>query len=86
MLLDVDNDHDLDLALLDEIADLVTIMENTGTPPGGPDLDGDGTVGPADLAILLAAWGACGDCEADLDGDGIVGPSDLAILLAAWGS
>jgi hypothetical protein len=23
------------------------------------DLDGSGTVGPADLAILLAAWGDC---------------------------
>ncbi|MFM1889366.1 MAG: hypothetical protein RLZZ565_123, partial [Planctomycetota bacterium] len=23
------------------------------------DLDGDGTVGAGDLAILLSAWGAC---------------------------
>ena len=27
--------------------------------PGPTDLDGDGTTGAADLAILLNAWGAC---------------------------
>lgn len=45
------------------------------------DLDCDGIVGPADLALLLGAWGTK---SADLDGDGTVGPSDLAILLGAW--
>lgn len=52
------------------------------------DLDGDGQVGPADLAILLGAWGECPaepPCIADLDGDGVVGPADLAALLAMWG-
>lgn len=52
------------------------------------DLDADGSVGSSDLAILLAAWGACpaaGLCPGDFDGDGSVGSSDLAILLAAWG-
>jgi hypothetical protein len=47
------------------------------------DLNGDGTVGPADLAILLSAWGSKGGA-ADLDGDGAVGAADLARLLAAW--
>ena len=47
------------------------------------DLDGDGSVGPADLAVLLSAWGSAGG-QADLDGDGIVGATDLARLLAAW--
>lgn len=60
------------------------------TPSGNPqDLDNDGAVGPADLAILLGAWGSCADCDggcaADFDGDCAVGPSDLAILLGAWG-
>jgi probable HAF family extracellular repeat protein len=62
------------------------------SPPSCPiapsDLNGDGSVGPADLAILLGSWGPCpaeGDCPADLDGDGIVGAADLAILLGAWG-
>lgn len=49
------------------------------------DLDGDGTVGPADLATLLGSWGSCEGCPADLDGDGDVGAADLAILLGSWG-
>jgi probable HAF family extracellular repeat protein len=54
-------------------------------PPVVGDLTGDGVVGPADLAALLASWGNCGTCPADLSGDGIVGPADLAQLLANWG-
>lgn len=46
------------------------------------DLDCDGAVGPADLALLLGSWGGSG--AADLDGDGSVGPADLAALLGAW--
>ncbi|MEE8154935.1 MAG: hypothetical protein V3T53_08225 [Phycisphaerales bacterium] len=52
------------------------------------DLNGDGTVGAADLLILLANWGPCGDCDdciADIDGDCTVGASDLLILLVNWG-
>ena len=58
------------------------------------DLNFDGEVGPADLAELLAQWGACpppqeGSCLADIaptsGGDGTVGPADLAELLANWG-
>jgi hypothetical protein len=48
------------------------------------DLNGDGSVNGADLAALLASWGACSGCAADLDGDDGVGAADLAILLAAW--
>jgi hypothetical protein len=47
------------------------------------DLDGDGGVSGADLAILLANWGNPG--QGDLDGDGLVSGSDLGILLASWG-
>ena len=50
------------------------------------DLDGDGAVGPGDLAALLGTWGPCEDCPADIDGDGNVGPPDLAELLGAWGA
>jgi len=50
---------------------------------GTPDLDADGAVGPADLATLLASWGAQG--HADLDADRDIGSADLGILLAAWG-
>jgi len=48
------------------------------------DLDGDGSVGSADITILLNAWGGSG--SADLDGNGTVGPQDIAILLSAWGA
>jgi hypothetical protein len=52
------------------------------------DLDGDGSVGAFDLALLLGSWGPCDDCDdcpADLNGDCAVGPADLAILLGNWG-
>jgi hypothetical protein len=46
------------------------------------DLNGDGTVDAADLAILLGSWSQPGD--ADLDGSGTVDAADLAILLGQW--
>lgn len=52
------------------------------------DLDDDGSVSVSDLLILLAAWGACDNCDsciADIDNDCTVGVSDLLILLANWG-
>lgn len=57
-----------------------------GPPKSMPtgDLNGDGVVNAADLAILLGAWGGSG--AGDLDGDGVVGAADLAILLGAWSS
>jgi hypothetical protein len=48
------------------------------------DIDCDGVVGSADIALLLGLWGSA-DLTADLDGDGTVGGSDLGILLGAWG-
>lgn len=47
------------------------------------DFNADGSVGPADLALFLGAWGGS-DLAFDLDGDGAVGGSDLAMLLGAW--
>ena len=55
-----------------------TIIECPG------DVDADGTVGGADIGLLLAAWGSPGG-EADLDESGIVDGEDLGLLLAAWG-
>ncbi len=49
------------------------------------DLDGDGSIGAGDLALLLGSWGPCPACPADLTGDGAVGAADLAQLLGAWG-
>jgi hypothetical protein len=50
--------------------------------PPSADLNGDGVVNGADLAILLGNWGRAG--IGDLNGDGIVDGADLAILLGAW--
>ena len=47
------------------------------------DLNGDGAVDGADLAILLGAWGTS-DPAADLDQSGSVDGADLAMLLGAW--
>jgi hypothetical protein len=65
----------------------IFVMRAMPRPVPG-DLDGDGVVTGADLAVLLSAWGACGDCAkcpADLDGDCVVGGADLAIQLSNWG-
>ena len=57
-------------------------------PACAEDLNGDGLVGPFDLALLLGNWGPCppgDDCPPDFTEDEVVGPLDLAILLDAWG-
>ena len=51
------------------------------------DIDENGVVNGADLAMILSGWGPCsGGCAADLDGDGVVAGGDLAMVLAAWGT
>ncbi|MBX3355299.1 MAG: hypothetical protein KF724_06340 [Phycisphaeraceae bacterium] len=49
------------------------------------DINDDGVVDGADLAILLGSWGPCPGCPGDLNGDGVVDGIDIAILLGAWG-
>lgn len=63
-----------------------TLSVDFTTASNPADLDGDGSIGGGDLALLLSAWGACKGCAADLDRNGDVGASDLAIVLSAWGS
>jgi hypothetical protein len=48
------------------------------------DLDGNGSTGAPDLALLLSMWGNAG--AADFDNSGIVGASDLSLMLAEWGA
>ena len=60
---------------------------DTGPQPCFADIDGDGEVGLADLAALLANYGLSGGvCVGDLDCDGDVDLSDLSALLAAYGT
>lgn len=49
------------------------------------DLNGDGSVGAADLLSLLADWGTDPDEPPDFDCNGDVGTSDLLTLLSHWG-
>lgn len=59
------------------------------TPRAGAcaqDLNRDGTVNAADLAIVFASWGNCsGACPADLDSNGKVDGDDLTLVLGNWG-
>ncbi|MHC4217310.1 MAG: FG-GAP-like repeat-containing protein [Planctomycetota bacterium] len=88
LLVDIDNDADLDLAAIDELADVVILEKNAGTAIPG-DLNGDGTVGIVDFLVLLAAWGPCPEpcppfCPADANFDCQVGVNDFLIILANW--
>lgn len=51
------------------------------------DIDGDGSIGGGDLAILLLLYGPCPDpysCPGDLDNNGEVDSGDLGVLLISW--
>ncbi len=62
-----------------------TMADFSCIPSCAEDFDGTGTVGAADLALLLGSWGPCRGCPADLDNDGDVDAADLAQLLGRWG-
>lgn len=47
------------------------------------DINGDGDVNGADLALVLAGWSNTSG-SADINLDGIVNGADLALVLAAW--
>ncbi len=96
---DVDNDddtteptpdRDLNMRFFDAVAGSgqdvdMGAYENQHDVDCPADFNGDGDVGPFDLAVLLGSWGPCPGCPADLDCDNDVGAADLAILLGSWG-
>ncbi len=45
------------------------------------DLNADGVVNGADLALMLSSWGTAG---ADINGDGLTDGNDLTLLLSNW--
>jgi len=56
-----------------------------GSPCAPADLNCDGIVNGADLAIVLGSWGPCVGCIADINDDGVVNGADLAVVLGSWG-
>lgn len=46
------------------------------------DLNGNGVVEAADIALLLGAWATA---SGDINGDGVTNAPDLALLLGSWG-
>jgi hypothetical protein len=74
----------IQIAFADETA-AVVVAQRPG--PCESDLNNDGFVDAADLAILLGAWGNVGPIGegADVDWDGDTDGADLAVLLGAWG-
>jgi hypothetical protein len=70
------------------LADLATDQRLTIVAPVPGDLNADGSIGTADLLVLLAAWGPASappQLAADLNGDGVVSTPDLLALLTEWG-
>jgi len=71
-----------------------TLKNITVQFPGAPnspaacpaDINGDGTVGPADMTDLLASFGQSGASATDINGDGETNSADLSILLGSWGA
>ena len=74
---------DLVLRAWSDTKDAADVRMELGEDELVGDLNGDGHVDGADLAVLLGAWGT-NDPTTDLNGDGTVDGADLAILLGAW--
>ncbi len=85
---DMDNDGDMDLVFSDEIADRVIIMQNVGgTPPCGPDFNGDGFLDffDYDAYVLCFEVGTCPPGNtADFNGDGFVDFFDYDSFVEAF--
>ena len=64
---------------------LCTVTANAQTGACASDLNGDGIVAGADLALVLGSWGPCKTCDGDVNGDHVVDGVDLAFVLTRWG-
>ncbi len=64
-----------------DVAGRITLLR-TANPSEFGDLNGDGAVGAADLALMFQYWGLPG--IGDLDRDGVTNGFDLTLLLGAW--
>ncbi|MFZ4750066.1 MAG: dockerin type I domain-containing protein [Phycisphaerales bacterium] len=71
-------------SLIEAAVDEVRIRVVECTPVNPADLNDDGFVDAADLAIMLNNWNGIG--IGDINQDGGVDATDLALILNAWGS
>ncbi len=62
--------------------DMDSVQLDLGPTCPAQDLNCDGSVNGADLALLLSAWGSGGG---DVNGDGNTDGADLALVLSNWG-
>lgn len=72
--------YDFSLATLDPRNGSITVHRTA-------DLNGNGTVDPADLGLMISQWGpANAKSTADLDGNGQVDGGDIGRLVERWGT
>ena len=69
-------------SVVEAAVDEVRIRVVECTPVNPADLNGDGFVDAADLAIMLNNWNGIG--LGDINQDGGVDATDLALILNAW--
>jgi hypothetical protein len=50
---------DIDVDLVVDVGDLLTVLGQWGVAGGPADVDGDGIVGVGDMLLVLSAWGPC---------------------------
>jgi hypothetical protein len=84
---------DASLAHIDLVQVVHTPTWTVAGPTSGPcgcvaDINRNGWIDGADLAIVLTAWGTDGQqgtVDADLDGSGLVDGAELGLVLSSWG-
>lgn len=89
VMVDLDNDLDVDMIQTDEIADVVILQRNMGTPtPCFADASGDGSIGLPDVAEIINNWGlqVPPGTRGDVSANVTVGLEDLAIVINGWGT
>ena len=72
------------LVCCNQVQPCLALAGDGGVCPSPYDTDCNGLVDGADLARVLASWGAPSN-TCDFNGDCMVGSADLGQLLAAWG-